>query len=272
MAMSAVPSDAYFPLPDEPPLQAVEGQAPGLLWYLTEPTRAAVDFGQFAATRQLLRAAPSGDGHPVLVLPGLGASDGSTATLRRFLAKLGYDVHGWGLGRNIGPTVPAVRGIRTLLRDLGKADKVSVIGWSLGGIFAREMAREHPELVRQVITMGSPYAMTDMKHTRANPVYQLLSRFYVAGAEHPPPEHTRPAFPVPATSIYSRTDGIVPWQSCMSDSGPRSENVAVSCSHLGFGYNPSVMWVVADRLSQPYGYWHPFAPPPGMAGMYPKAA
>ncbi|PRY40695.1 esterase/lipase family protein [Umezawaea tangerina] len=270
--MSALPSDAHFPLPDEPPLQLVEGQAPSLLWYLTEPTRAAVDIGQFASTRQLLRAAPSGDGHPVLVLPGLGATDTTTATLRRFLSRLGYDVHGWGLGRNIGPTIPAVQGIRALLRELGETDKVSLIGWSLGGIFAREIAREHPELVRQVITMGSPYAMTDMKHTRANPVYQLLARFYKAGASQPPPEHTRPPFPVPATSIYSRSDGIVPWQGCRSAEGPRAENVAVSCSHLGFAYNPSVMWVIADRLSQPYGYWHPFAPPPGMANMYPKAA
>jgi pimeloyl-ACP methyl ester carboxylesterase len=272
--MSAVPSDA-FPVPDEPlnpPLHLVEGQAPSWLWYLTEPTRAAVDIGQFAATRQLLRAAPSGDGHPVMVLPGLGGTDATTAALRRFLSGLGYDVHGWGLGRNIGPTRTAVQGIRSQLRTLGGVDKVSVIGWSLGGIFGREIAREHPELVRQVITLGSPYAMTDMRQTRANPMYQLLARFYVPGAEHPPPEHTRPPFPVPATSIYSKTDGIVAWQTCMSEPGPRQENVAVSCSHLGYGYNPTVMWVVADRLAQPYGFWSPFAPPPGMANMYPKAA
>lgn len=273
--MSAIPSEAYFELPVEsqhPDLHVLDGPPPSLLWYLTEPTRAVVDMGQFAATRQLLRAAPSGDGHRVLVLPGLGATDGSTSALRRFLTGLGYDVHGWGLGRNIGPTVPAVHGIRTLLRRLADEGEVSVVGWSLGGIFAREMAREHPDLVRQVITLGSPYAMTNPKQTRANTAFELLSRFYVKGADRPPPEHTRPPFPVPATSIYSKTDGIVAWQTCISESGPRRENVAVACSHLGYGYNPSVMWVVADRLAQPYGYWRPFAPPPGMANMYPKAA
>ncbi|XVV06302.1 esterase/lipase family protein [Actinosynnema sp. CA-248983] len=254
-------------LPDIPP--EVPSTAPGLLWYLTEPTRAVVDIGQFAATRSLLRAAPSGDGHTVLVLPGLGASDGSTGMLRKFLTGLGYDVHGWGLGRNFGPSVPVVTGMRALLDRLADGGPVSLVGWSLGGIFARELARETPERVRQVVTLGSPYAMTDLRQTRVNPVYQLLTRFYVAGADRPPPEHTRPPIPVPATSVYSKADGIVAWRTCIEEPGPRRENVAVTGSHLGYGYNSAVWWVVADRLAQPAADWRPFTPPPGLAKMFP---
>jgi pimeloyl-ACP methyl ester carboxylesterase len=212
----------------------------------------------------------------VLVLPGLGATDATTATLRKFLTGLGYDVHGWGLGLNIGPSVGVVRGMRELLRELAVGGKVSVVGWSLGGIFARELAREHPGMVRQVITLGSPYAMTDLRQTRVNPVYQLLAKFYVSGADMPPPEHTRPPFPVPATSVYSKSDGIVAWQTCISTpntSTPnaRQENVAVNSSHLGYGYNATVLWLVADRLAQRPNRWQPFTPPPGMARMFPPA-
>ncbi|MFC6093500.1 alpha/beta hydrolase [Saccharothrix sp. BKS2] len=257
--------------PDLDPVTAVEAVQPGLLWYLTEPTRAAVDIGQFAAGRALLRGAPSGDGHTVLVLPGLGATDRATGPLRRFLTGLGYEVHGWGLGRNIGPSVTAVNGMRDLLRELAGRGKVSLVGWSLGGVFARELARQRPGSVRQVITLGSPYALADPRHTRVNPVYRLLSRFYEPGAPPPPPEHTRPAFPVPATAVYSRSDGIVPWRSCVSPTGKRHENVAVASSHLGYGYNATVLWVVADRLAQRPGRWRPFTPPPGMARMFPAA-
>lgn len=254
----------------EPDAPAPRG-APGLLWYLTEPSRAVVDIGQYAAARQLLRAAPSGDGHTVLVLPGLGTTDSATAMLRRFLAGLGYDVHGWGLGRNIGPSVRVVEGLRLLLESLARDGKVSMVGWSLGGVFARELARLHPDLVRQVITLGSPYAMRDLRQTRVNPLYQLLARFYVAGAELPPPEHTRPPFPVAATSVYSRSDGIVAWRTCVEEPAPPRENVAVASSHLGYGYNATVLWVIADRLAQRQGRWKPFIPPPGMARMFPAA-
>jgi pimeloyl-ACP methyl ester carboxylesterase len=262
------------PEPRTSPLHLVAGQAPGWLWCLTEPTRCVVDLGQFAMSRSLLRGAPSGDGHPVLVLPGLLAGDSATAPLRRFLTGLGYDVHGWRLGANLGPTAQVVRGVRALLRELtdGHGGPISLVGWSLGGIFARELAREAPELVRQVITLGSPYAMTDLRQTRAKEVYQLLTRFFRHDVEHPLPERARQPVPVPATSLYSRTDGIVAWETCIEEPGPLRENVAVASSHLGFGCNTSVLWVVADRLAQRAGEWAPFRPPPGLVRMYPKAA
>jgi pimeloyl-ACP methyl ester carboxylesterase len=270
--MSAVPSE--FHGPSVTPLHLVRGSAPSLFWHLTEPTRCAVDVAQFVVSRQMLRGAPAGDGHPVLVLPGLGAADSSTVTLRRFLTGLGYEVHKWGLGRNIGPTRKVVDGIHTLIKKIsgGHGGPISLVGWSLGGIFARELARDHPHRVRQVVTLGSPYNMTDPRQSRALPVFDLLSRLHIPKEEFPPPEHTRPPIPVPATSIYSKTDGIVAWESCVEEPGHRRENVQVSSSHLGYGYNATVLWVVADRLAQAEGTWQPFAPPPGMANLYPNVA
>ncbi|ATE53373.1 esterase/lipase family protein [Actinosynnema pretiosum] len=273
-ALAAVPDAVPSTAPEAPgALPEPEApHAPGLLWYLTEPTRAVVDLGQYAAARQLLRAAPSGDGHTVIVLPGLGGADGSTAVLRRFLSGLGYDVRGWGLGRNLGPSAATVDGTRALLeRVAAERGEVSLVGWSLGGVFARELARERPELVRQVITLGSPYALRDARCTRVNPVFRLLSVFYEAVSDLPPPESERPAMPVPATSVYSRSDGIVPWRACLEEEGRRRESVPVASSHLGYCHNTSVLWLVADRLAQPRGRWHRFAPPPGMARMFPAA-
>jgi pimeloyl-ACP methyl ester carboxylesterase len=272
--MSAVPSDEVFDVPAASPLHLVRGSAPGLFWYLTEPTRCALDVGEFVATRSMLRGAPAGDGHPVLVFPGLGAADSSTVMLRRFLSGLGYEVHRWGLGRNIGPTRKAVDGMHALVKKVSDSygGPVSIVGWSLGGIFAREMARDHPHRVRQVITMGSPYNMSDPVQSRAMPAFSLFSRLHIPREEFPPPESTRPPIPVPATSIYSKTDGIVSWESCVEEPGHRRENVQVSSSHLGYGFNATVLWVVADRLAQAEGTWAPFAAPPGMARLYPRAA
>ena len=136
-----------------------QDDSPALPLYLTEPGRAVADYGLYLASWPLASSLPRGDGQPVLVLPGLLADDVSTAALRRTLRRLGYDAPAWGLGRNIGPTASCVTGIRDLLNHL--ADKhgraVSVIGWSLGGIFARDLARRSPESVRQVITLASPF-------------------------------------------------------------------------------------------------------------------
>src|SRR3954464_14322090 len=142
---------------------------PTLPLYLTEPGRAVADYGLYLAARPLLPRLPRGDGHSVLVLPGLLADDVSTRALRTVLRKLGYDVHGWGLGRNIGPTAACVKGTRDLLHHLSDKHQrpVSLIGWSLGGIFARDLARRDPESVRQVVTLGSPFRLTRQSQSRA---------------------------------------------------------------------------------------------------------
>ena len=246
-------------------------KSPALRWYLTEPSRAVVDLGQLATARSILRTAPRGDGHPVLVLPGLLASDASTTSLRWFLNRIGYRAYGWNLGRNIGPTRVAVEGIRTRLTDLsvGHGRTVSLIGWSLGGIYARELAREHPHHVRDVMTLGSPYRLTTPTETRAHRVFSMLSHLHVPASELPPPDHTRPPLQMPVTSVYSEHDGIVSWRSCVEEPGHRRQNVAVAGSHLGYGHNPAVLWLAADRLAQPEGHWEPFSPPAVLARLYP---
>ncbi|WP_329000911.1 hypothetical protein OHA18_41580 [Kribbella sp. NBC_00709] len=244
---------------------------PALHWYLTEPSRSVVDLGQLAAARSILRTAPGGDGHPVLVLPGLLASDASTASLRWFLTRLGYRAHRWNLGRNLGPTRAVVDGMRVRLRDLADrhGQAISLIGWSLGGIYARELARETPFLVRDVITLGSPYRLGVSGKTRAHHVFRLLSHLHVPESEMPPPEHIRPRLLMPATSVYSEHDGIVPWHACVEPPGPLRQNVAVHGSHLGYGHNPAVLWLAADRLALAPGQWRPFVPPAELARHYP---
>jgi pimeloyl-ACP methyl ester carboxylesterase len=247
---------------------------PNLGLFLSDFPRAVGDFGMFVAAAPMLRRAPRGDGHPVLVLPGLMAADTSTRPLRRYLRSLGYHVHGWRLGRNIGPTPEAVEGMGARLDDLLERHgrKISVIGWSLGGIYAREIARRRPDDVRQVITLGSPIRMQSQSQSRATRTYQRFSRRHVEGLGRRVTEGPHQTVSVPATSIYSKLDGIVSWRACLDDVGPLSENVAVIGSHVGLGHNPAALWVIADRLAQPEGSWRPFTPPRGARRLFPRHA
>jgi pimeloyl-ACP methyl ester carboxylesterase len=194
------------------------------------------------AAAPLLAAAPRGDGHPVLVLPGLGGTDATTAPLRWFLRRLGYRAVGWGLGRNEGFGRHVVVGLDELLAAKAAGGPVSVIGWSLGGVHAVELARRRPDAVRSIITLGSPL-----------------------GRRHVPPAS------IPATSIYSRSDAIVPWRMSLLPPGPTREAVEVRGSHLGLGHNPAVAVVVADRLAQPPDAWRPFTAPRWARGWLPAA-
>jgi dienelactone hydrolase len=236
--------------------------APPLSWYLTDPARAAAEYGMFLASAPLFTQLPRGDGHPVLVLPGLLAADGSTRALRGQLRRLGYYVHGWRLGRNIGPTAQAVRGMRERLDDLHRRPgrPVTLLGWSLGGIFARDLARSRPDAVRQVITLGSPFRLARQSQSRAHRAFQAYSHLHVEQRDLPL-ERDVPPLTVPATSIYSRLDGIVAWRACLDEPSALAENIAVHSSHFGMGHHPAVIWAVADRLAQPEGSWTPFRAP-----------
>lgn len=241
-------------------------QPPPLTLFLSEPPRSALDVAALLVASPWLRRAPRGHGGAVLVLPGLLATDASTWALRRFLGHLGYAVYGWELGRNRGPTPEIVAGIPGALDRLSGQHNgpVALIGWSLGGIYARQQGHRTPEQVRQVITLGSPYAMTDVRQTRASPAFNRSAHRHVTGI----PQLDRRPLPMPATSLYSRSDGIVAWQACREQPGPRRENIVVRCSHLGFGHHPAVLWAVADRLAQPTGDWQPFVPPPRLRALY----
>jgi pimeloyl-ACP methyl ester carboxylesterase len=243
--------------------------ATGLL--LTEPLRGLADLGALLLATPGLLAAPRGDGHGVLVFPGLLASDTSTVPLRAFLRWLGYDVRGWDLGRNTGPTEAILAGLpRAVLDHAERTGRpVSLIGWSLGGIYAREMARRHPRQVRQVITLGSPYAMRDPKQSHAEGPYRRLRSLHAPEARLPGPEVRSRPIDVPSTSVYSRWDGVVDWHACVEPQTPVHQNVEVRCSHLGFGVDPATLWLIADRLAVPAGQRVPFRPPFALRPLYP---
>lgn len=229
---------------------------PSMMQLLLEG-RAIGEMGAFFAAAPWLRLAPRGDGHHVLVLPGLATGDASTLALRNFLADRGYGVHGWGLGQNRGPRSDLydrmAQRLRSLHRQTGR--KVSLVGWSLGGIYARELARQAPHEVRLVITLGSPFT-GHPKATNAWRLYEMVSGR--KSADRPVRAARRPAPPVPTTSIYSRSDGVVAWQCSVEQPGPTTENIEVEASHMGMGHHPAVLYAIADRLAQPEGAWRPF--------------
>jgi len=240
---------------------AVNAAAPGHLLRALE-WRTALEY--LAALSAARRDAgwPRGDGHPVLVIPGFLAGPFSTQLLRDVLRRLGYRVYDWGLGHNMGyrasmrETLPArLRHIRE--RSDGRT--VSIIGWSAGGIYARELARAFPDDVRSVITLGSPFRGNHQAST-AWRVWRLVNRGADATASVSESALVRRAQPlsVPTTCIYSKSDGIVAWQCCTSLPAPETENVEVRSSHLGYGHNVETLSVIADRLAQPEGDWRAF--------------
>ena len=238
-------------------------------WLLAMEFRAPWELGALIPAWPVLRRAPAGDGHGVIVFPGLAASDSSTLPLRAFLVSLGYDASGWHQGFNFGPRAGVLQAARQQVMDSCQftGHKVSLIGWSLGGIYARELAKQLPDCVRGVITLGTPFAGSH-ESTHAWRLYQLVSgrdihrevqQFDLPGAP-----------PVPTTSIFSRTDGVVAWPASIQAPctiNPLTENLEVIASHLGLGLNPSVWWAMADRLSQAPGQWQHFERKHGLHGL-----
>jgi len=194
--------------------------------------------------------APRGNGQPVLLLPGYGGTDASTLAIRTFLRLLGYEPEGWGLGTNTGdvkrilPTVVA----RTAAAYQRTGQRVRLVGWSLGGVIAREVARERPDLVERVITFGSPIV--------GGPKYTFVGWRYAErghdldAIEAAIDERNRTPITVPITAIYSRGDGIVMWHACIDRLSPQVEHVEVRATHIGLGIHPHVYRVVADRLAR----------------------
>ncbi len=231
---------------------------PPLALFAQEQLRALGDFVDFRARRRLLREAPRGDGHPVLVMPGFLAPEFSTSPLRNFLRDLCYDARGSHLRVNLGPSPKVSETLRRRLVHLAERHgrKVSLVGWSLGGIYARELARTHPTLVRMVITMGTPFA--DISATHAARLISLRPNGKPLHEAHALRAALRRPLEVPTTSIYSKSDGIVHWQGCLEQEGHERENVEVHCSHTGMGFHAEVFAVVANRLALPEGEWRPY--------------
>src|SRR4051794_11561062 len=233
-----------------------------------EGRRALLEYGATVAALPILRSAPRGDGHSVLVFPGLTASELSTLTLREFLRAQGYRAHDWGLGLNLGPREGVLDAcldrVKQLRAESGR--KVSLIGWSLGGIYAREMAKLVPDDVRCVITLGTPFTGSP-RATNAWRIYELASGERADSVEN---DRFASPPPVPTTSIFSRTDGVVAWQCSVERETMIAENIEVEASHIGLGAHPSVIYAIADRLSQPEGAWKKFDRESGLRSFFYK--
>lgn len=234
---------------------------PSMLWLLLEG-RAAGELVTTLALRPLLQRCIHGDGHPVLLLPGFLASDFSTKPLRRFLRDLGYWAHRWNCGRNLGLVGDLELRMTERLEEVFRRHerRVSLLGWSLGGVYARVLANRHPEMVRSVITLGSPFAAD----TKANNSWRLYEWITDERLDDITPERlaeVRRTPPVPTTSIFSRTDGIAAWRSALQREEAQAESIEVPGSHLGLGFNPLALYAIADRLSQTEGDWRPFFRP-----------
>ncbi len=225
-------------------LLALEGRAP---W----------DFGASLLATSVLKSAPVGDGHPVLVFPGLATGDFSTLVLRNYIAQRGYVSYAWEQGLNLGPRPGVVeRCVESVQRLCAEhKEPVSLIGWSLGGVYAREIAKLIPEEVRLVITLGTPFA-GNPKANNAWRLYELASGQSIEDDVRLEQLPMTP--PVPTTSIYSRTDGVVAWRCSVEQESDRSENIEIHASHFGMGMNPIALYAIADRLAQPHGRWKRF--------------
>ena len=234
--------------------------APSKALLLLEVTRSIFEYVQgILLSVPLQYISPKGDGHPVIIFPGLGGSDGSTQYMRDFLSSMGYTVYPWGLGRNLGPKAGLdvmLSSIEEKVTEIHKTHgtKVSLIGWSLGGIYAREIAKKCPYLIRQVITLGTPFK-GDPGSTNATFLYELLSKDKSHhNAEVVNAIAQKPS--IPFTSIYSKTDGVVHWGCSLEEEDIITENIEIPyASHLGLGHNPASMFIIANRLAQLESDW-----------------
>ena len=234
--------------------------------------RALLEMAMLPFAWPLLATAPHGDGHPVLLLPGFMANELTLVALKAFMAGRGYDVQTWGLGRNVGFQRRHAQALEQKIRHLHHQTgrKVSLVGWSLGGVFALYGAHQAPECVRQIITLGSPINV-DPAGSQSPPLVKALYRMIAhplgpsAHVMQPRAkklrEHLLPG--VPMTCLYSLSDGVVPPQEATIDAPNADdgyENIRVQGSHTGLGFNAMVLCILADRLAQPEGQWTAFEP------------
>jgi pimeloyl-ACP methyl ester carboxylesterase len=210
---------------------------------IREPARLALGARRLAAT-------PCGTSRPVLTLPGLGATDASMAPIRRYLASRDHDAQGWGLGRNDGDVESLIERATPVAVDLAEraGRPINLLGWSLGGVLAREIARDRPDIVHRVATFGTP--LTGPRHTAAVLAYsdEQLDQVDALIRQREQRPITRPVL-----AIYSRNDGIVDWRTCIDRTSPHVIHRRAKGTHLAMGLDPDVWrWTAewfADRAA-----------------------
>lgn len=215
----------------------------------------------FAYLPLLKRLAPKGDGHPVITLPPFMSDDKFMNPMRKYLDSLGYESYGWDLGQNTAVDdrkfAKLVETTEKIASDSGR--KVSLVGHSLGGIYARLLAHKIPHAVRQVIYLASPFNISDEQSTDL-PIRRIYEKL---NPTETPNDTMRSAVgtgatPMPSTAIYSEGDGFVPWQFCIDEEDAVTENLRVAGSHTGMPFNLAILYAIADRLAQPEDEWRPF--------------
>lgn len=236
--------------------------APSWLLSLVELPRALSEASTLIPAKRLLQGLPAGDGHAVMTLPGFLASGRSMRTMRNYLREWRYDARSWKCGRNLG--LPREydleeildKRLKKLYRKTGRP--VSLVGWSLGGLFARELARRHPDKVRCVIMLGSPIGSP--KATNAWRLFEMMSELDIDDESilKRVEKLREPVDGVPMTAVYSLTDAVVSSDIARLPPGAGVENIGVTASHLGMGFNPAILYLIADRLRQPEELWQPF--------------
>jgi len=222
---------------------------PSLLAAVPRQLEAFVELARLARARARLAAAPRGDGGPVLVFPGMGVGDVSTRAIRHTLRRLGHDARPWRLGRNRPDVAAFLERLLPRLEALAAARRrrVALVGWSLGGILARELARLRPDLVHRVVTLGSP-VVGGFRHTAVAGLFRIQG-WNLAEVERLVAEANRTPIRVPVTALWSRRDGIVAWQACVDVATPDVENLEAGSCHWGLGFDPDVLDVIAARLA-----------------------
>jgi pimeloyl-ACP methyl ester carboxylesterase len=212
----------------------------------------------------ILSRAPKGDGHAIMVIPGLGVNDLTTKMMRLYFERCGYEAFGWEQGINSRYDEDVIFELDRRLSDLfSRYGKISIIGQCFGGLYALKLAHAHPDMVRSVITLGTSTS-DPLNADRLRWLYKLLNgqdqlnefddNMSVLSSDFPG------ALSIPTTSIYSKTDGVLDWKRSVFDEIGQSESIAIVSSHFGMGNNPLVLWVMADRLAQPEEVWEPFNP------------
>ena len=228
-------------------MEAIQAPSPkGLLGEV----RGLVELPRLLIRLPDLARQPRGNGQRVLVLPGYGADDASTALLRAYLRFLRYRPLGWGFGRNRGQVPELLPRVTKRVEELAREEgaPIRLIGWSLGGYLAREAARELPHAVRQVITLGSP-VVGGPKYTTVAGAYRRRG-IDVDAIEAEVAARNRRPLDTRVTAIYSRSDGVVAWQACIDRHGSNVEHVEVETTHLGLGLSPDVFEIIATRLAE----------------------
>lgn len=234
---------------------------PSLSLFGSEPLRATSEYLQHRRHNRATHA--NGDGHPVLIFPGFCTNERFVAPLHQHCRSLGYNVIDWGRGYNLGPRGDLGEWMSELASHATKQlaehrKRPTLIGYSLGGLYAREVAKLLPHKVRQVITIGTPFN-ADADFSNVGWLFRILSGAAQA-FDHDQVSRLRSPPPVPTTSIYSRDDGIVAWQTCLHEAaGAMSQDIEITGSHMGMPWNPAVLRVIEDRLALRRGRWKPYA-------------